>query len=372
MPETTTNASSPTSKQRLKSGLAQLVWRVNERLQWFKGSATEAQAEPKRRCASVVLARGLYQESWQTFNIRSYKALRKILKQKAQPRQLFYIGPWQDSQRQVLIITLTEKAQPLLAKAWLIFPESLVLSAALNVGFYEITSAEQSYFLLKTEQRWQTLLRSKLVNDAHKAKLALGCSEQTPTQQLSDAQVTGLCARGVAQLGSLYWQQALQQPQSSNQSQLPWQQLGVSLALVGALYLVLSSGYLLVKQAWLEQRLAEVTPQVSELLTAQGQLQQATSNLEVLQASFVDSHRINDFWRMVAALPEDQVALAYITLNDDKLVIGGTATDALQLLKDLHALPQVAKAEFASPVRDNRGVQQFRIDVVLHAGGPSA
>ncbi|MBY6063747.1 hypothetical protein [Pseudidiomarina sediminum] len=370
MPETTTTAKAPTSTQRLKSGLAQLVWRVNERLEWFKGSAEQPEPAPKRRSACVVLARGLYQESWQSFNIRSYKALRKILKQKAQPRQLFFIGPWHDSQRQVLTVTLSEQAQPLLDKAWLVFPESLVLSAAVAPGLYEVTSAQQSYFLFKTEKRWQTLLRSKLVNDATKAKLALGCSEQTVAQPLSQGQLTALCARGVAQVGGLYWQQALQQPQSSGQQrQLPWRQLGMSLAVVAALYLALSSGYLLLKQTWVTQRLAEVTPQVSELLTAQSQFQQATRSLDELQGSFVDAQRINDFWRMIAALPDDSVTLNYITLTDSKLVIGGTATDALQLLKDLHALPQVEKAEFASPVRDNRGVQQFRIDVVLKAGG---
>ncbi|RUO74559.1 hypothetical protein CWI80_04250 [Pseudidiomarina sediminum] len=372
MPETTTTAKASSSTQRLKSGLAQLVWRVNERLEWFKGSAEQPETAPKRRCACVVLARGLYQENWQSFNIRSYKALRKILKQKAQPRQLFYIGPWQDSQRQVLTITLSEQAQPLLLKAWLVFPESLVVSAAVSPGLYEVNSSQQSYFLFKTEQRWQTLLRSKLVNDATKAKLALGCSEQTAAQPLSQGQVSALCARGVAQVGSLYWQQALQQPQSGQQRQLPWQQLGVSLAVVAALYLALSSGYLLLKQTWVTQRLAEVTPQVSELLTAQNQFQQATSSLDELQRSFVDDERINNFWRMVAALPDDSVSLTYMTLTDSKLVIGGTAIDALQLLKDLHALPQVEKAEFASPVRDNRGVQQFRIDVVLKAGGATS
>lgn len=355
------------TKPPLSARLASLVWRVNQQLQWLQGSSATPSVAPKRRVPCLVLGRGLYQEAWQSYNIRSASALKKILQQKAQPQQLQFIGPWQDNQRRVLTLTLNADAMPLRDKAYVLLPESLVLGAALPRGLYQINDAGQNYFFYQQEKQWQTLLQSKLVNDANKARLALGCSSEMSLKELTPAQLQALIPKGVSKLGLAYWQQGWQGNTAATGSKqpLPWPQLMATVAIIGASYLALSSGYLLVKQQLLSSQLESIQPQVSELLQQQSRLQQARSNLAQLNDQLNDGAYVNQFWQLIAQASENGTTISYVTSDAARITIGGESPDALALLKRLHALPQVEAAEFAAPVRDNRGVQAFRIDVIL-------
>ncbi|RUO62602.1 hypothetical protein [Pseudidiomarina insulisalsae] len=380
MAETTTakaaNKSASKVSNRLRQGFAALVWRVNRQLQWFQGAHTEPKPPPKRRCPCLVIARGLYSESWHSYNIRSQRALHKILKQKYgdAANVQFFIGPWHQNQRKVLLIELNNTALSLKEKALTLLPESLVLSAALAPGLYEINDGEHQYYLYKQlykqESQWQTLLRSGLVNNLEKARLALGCSAEQQATQLTQRQLAALTPRGVAKLGFNYWQQGLQQQQGQRGRQLPWQQLGLTVAGIGAVYLLLSSVYLGVMNQRIDSELEQVTPQVSNLLDQQQQLQQAQQALTELRGEFVNAQRVNAFWEVFAAAAQtENNRITYLQSNDSNLVLGGEIPEALPLLRQLHDLPQVATAEFASPPRNARTGQQYRITMELTGEG---
>ena len=370
MAETTAGkASSPQNK--LKQGLAALVWRVNRDLQWFQGAQAEVKAAPKRRVACLVIARGLYNESWQSYNIRSARALQKVLKQKYanSPNVQFYLGPWQNNQRKVLIAELNNTALALKEKAYTLLPESLVLSAALADGLYEINDGQHQYFLFKQAQQWQTLLRSPLVNSIEKARLALGCSAEQPATTLTTAQINALLPRGVNKLGLNYWQQGLQQQNRAGTS-LPWQKLAITLGSIGALYLVLSSLYLVVQSNTVASQLEEITPKVGALLDQQQQLQQSQQSLQEMSGRFVNDQRINAFWQVFRIAQQTETnSITYLQSNDDTLAMGGQIDEALPLLRQLHDLPEVKSAEFASALRNTRLGQQYRINLVLEEGG---
>ncbi|WP_411359071.1 hypothetical protein [Pseudidiomarina salilacus] len=367
MAETKTQATAPARPNKLKQSFAALVWRVNRQLQWFQGNQSAAKAAPKRRVACLVVARGLYSESWQTFNIRSQRALQKVLKQKYgnRPNTLFFIGPWQQNQRRVLLIELNPAAQVLQDKAYTLLPESMVLSAALPNGLYEIADGEQVYYLHKQEQQWQTLLRSQLVNSLDKARLALGCSATQAATQLSYQQVGALTPRGVSKLGLATWQQGYQQQEGQAGKGLPWQQIGITLGAIGGIYLLVSSAYLYAQAAMIESKLEQITPEVAALLDQQQQLQRSQQAINELSGQRVNDQRINAFWQVFIAAQADDNNFTYLQANDSKLVMGGTIPEALPLLSKLYDLPSVKTAEFGSPLRNSRLGQQYRIEMEL-------
>ncbi|MDN7126978.1 hypothetical protein J6J08_06255 [Pseudidiomarina sp. 1APR75-33.1] len=356
-------------QRQLKGGMTTLVWRVNQQGQWFQGQNTKPSAPPKRRVACLVLARSFYQESWQSFTIRSFNGLRKVLKQKAtSSSQQHFIGPWQDGQRRVLTLTLNDEGQALLSRAFVVLPESLVLSAALTEGFYQIESGEHCYFLFNQEQQWQTAVRSSMMRDAQRAQLALGCPSSSPITQINDSQLGPLITRGVSKLGSHYWRQGWQKSASSKS--FAWQPALAVIAVIGAIYLALSSGYLMLERSWLNHKLEAITPEVSELLTRQNELASVSDSIEQLSQVYVNADTINGFWEVFAVIEQHQVSLSFMQGDGKQLSVGGQTENALDLLKTLHDLPQVEKAEFASPVRGGSGKQRFRIDLsLLQQGG---
>ncbi|MGQ4276502.1 hypothetical protein ACQ5ES_05595 [Pseudidiomarina sp. E22-M8] len=356
-----------TLQHKLKRGLTSLVWRVNQQGQWFQGESATPSAAPKRRVACLVVSRGLYQEVWQSYAIRSYKGLRKVLTQKTHdPSKQHYIGPWHDGQRRVLTITLTDKGRALLAKALVVLPESLVLSAALNTGFYQVESGEHCYFLFNQENNWQTVVRSSMMRDSERAQLALGCPGATHVHQLTDADLGHSISRGVTKLGSHYWRQGWQKHTSVKG--FAWQPALIVIAIVGSSYLALSSGYLVLERTWLKHKLEQITPEVSELLNLQSDLSRISTNLGALNQVYVNSATINQFWEIYAVFDTHNGSFTFMRGDGQQLSIGGEAENALELLKKLHSLPQVEKAAFASPVRGGSGKQRFRIDLTLQQG----
>lgn len=370
MAEATANQAATPKQSKLKQGLAALVWRVNRQLQWFQ------EIKPSRSLhLSTVLpvwfSRVACTASWQSYNIRSQRALHKVLKQKYAKSETvqFYIGPWQNNQRKVLLIELTPTAQAFREQAYTLLPESLVLSAALPNGLYEVSDGDHHYFLYQLEQQWQTLLRSGLVNNLEKARLALGCSAEKPASQITGEQLASLTPRGVSKLGLNYFQQGLQQRQSHGDGGVPWQKLGVTLASIGAIYLLISSAYLVIQSGMIANQLEAVTPKVAVLLDQQQQLQQAQQQLNELSGQFVNDQRVNGFWQVFIAAQGEGNRITYLQANDNILAIGGEISEALPLLRKLHDLPEVASAEFASSLRNTRNGQQYRIDMVLNEEG---
>ncbi|MDN7124467.1 hypothetical protein J6I90_06200 [Pseudidiomarina sp. 1APP75-32.1] len=358
-----------TLRHKLYGSTAALVWRVNQQGQWFQGESAKPSPPPKRRVACLVLARSFYQESWQSFTIRSFSGLRKVLKQKAaNSSQQHFIGPWQDGQRRVLTLTLSDEGQSLLSRAFVVLPESLVLSAALTEGFYQIESGEHCYFLFNQEQQWQTAVRSSMMRDAQRAQLALGSPSSNSVTAINDAQLGPLITRGVSKLGSHYWRQGWQK--SASNTTFAWQPTLAVIAAIGGIYLALSSGYLMLERSWLNHKLEAITPEVSELLTRQNELASVSESIAQLSQVYVNADTINGFWEVFAVIEQHQVSLSFMQGDGKQLSVGGQTESALELLKTLHALPQVEKAEFATPVRGGSGQQRFRIDLsLLQQGG---
>lgn len=374
------NASQPNTvnglKARIMQRLAGLAWRLNAAGQWqplTTGSPPSIAPYQRKRYLVAVLARDAYQESWQSYTIRSARALKKVLELKRQAREFFYIGPWQNNKREVLTIRIAETLQNEVEKAQLVFPETLVLGNACEHGFYHVQPQGQAYFLHKKgDGSWQSLLSSKLINAPDKAKLALGCAADLTEHSLNEPQLREALAEAVVQLPPSYWTQGWQSAQRQSESRFPWQKLAIGLGSIGAVHLLLSSFYLYSYSIWSAQRLEDITPKVSDVLTQQERLQRAQQQLTELSANLMSAELLNQYWTVVATASQLDASIDYSNYNGEKLTVGGQAKDALELLRKLHELPMVASAEFATPLRNGRGGQQFRIDITLQPQGAAS
>ncbi|RUO46654.1 hypothetical protein CWE21_10895 [Pseudidiomarina aquimaris] len=375
------NTKQPSTVSRLlarsKQRLTGLAWRLNAQGEWHPlqtGSpkAPLAKGEKKRYLVALI-SRDSYQESWSNYTIRSARALKKVLELKRQAREFFYIGPWQNGKREVLTIRVTEALKDELPKAQLIFPETLVLANAAEHAFYHVQPKGQDYFLhKKPDGSWQTLLSSKLINSVAKAKLALGSAADLSEHSLNEPQLREALAEALVKLPPHFWTQGWQGAGQASQSSFPWQKLAIGLGSIGVVYLLISSLYLYGTSVWSQQRLEEISPKVTNVLTQQQKLQQAQQQLDSLHANLMKADLLNQYWTVVATTEQAKATLDYSNYNGEKLTVGGQSPDALELLRTLHALPAVSSAEFASPLRNGRGGQTFRIDITLNPAGGSA
>lgn len=356
-----------------KKRLAGLAWRLDANGHWH--SLTSGQPKPvapavKKSYFLALLARDSYQEAWHSYTIRSARALKKVLELKRKPNELFYIGAWQQGKREVLSIRVDDKLSPELQKARLVFPETLVLGSGLSEGLFHVQTHRQAYYLhKKADGSWQTLLQSKLINSTAKAKLALGCPEDAAEHSLNEPQLREALAANLTQLPSHFWTQGWQPLHAQGENAFPWQKLGIGIGVIAASYLLLSSLYLYGVGMWSQQRLEEVSPQVVDVLTQQEQLQRAQQQISKLNANLMTAELLNQYWTVIATLSQAKATLDYSTYNGEVLTLGGQSRDALSLLRQLYALPEVSSAEFATPLRSGRGGQTFRIDITLTQTG---
>ncbi|RUO56267.1 hypothetical protein [Pseudidiomarina homiensis] len=350
--------------KRLASQLERGLWRVNADGQWYQGSQAKAVTVPKKRVPVVVLARTFYQEKWQSFAIRSQRELRKILTlQNSAPGVLHFIGHEQDGQRRVLTVELTAEGQKLAEHGYVVLPETLVVAAALNDGFYEVSSAKAAYFLHKQGKEWQTARKSALLRDATTAKLALGAGHSEAVQQVSEAQLQALLIRGVRKLGVAIWQQGWQG--SGQTKSFPWQQTLVACGAVVVLYAVLSSGYLMAQRWWLESQLTAMQDDVSVVLEQQSAMQNAQATIETLQQHQANWQAVNNLWRTYRVIEEQNVDLNFLRGDFKSLMLSAVADGALPFIQQLSASPAVVNADFDSPVRASGNQQRFIIKFEL-------
>ncbi|MFC0445722.1 hypothetical protein ACFOD1_02580 [Pseudidiomarina halophila] len=346
---------------RLSAQLTQGLWRVAADFSWYQGTSSEPVAAPTKRVPVVVLARQLYQEQWQTFAIRSQRELKKIvqLRDDGDASVMHFIGAEHDGQRQVLTVRLTERGLAAAAQGYVVLPETLVLNAALDNGFYQIGADSRVYFMLCDDKQWKSALQSPLLKTAETAKLALGAAaEQTP-KTITLAQLQALLPQGVKRLGYRMWQQGWQRVSTTRA--FPWRQTLIASTAVVALYAAISTLYLFGERWWLERQLAAIDDDVAVVLQQQTAMQDARQNIEALEKYQTNWQAVNQFWQVYRLIEEQQLQLNFLRGDFQTFMLSGVADGALPFLQKLNASPAVAEADFDAPVRSNGSEQRFII-----------
>lgn len=346
--------------QRAAEQLSRLIWRVTAAGDWYQGTQVQTKPAPAKRVPVVVLARELYREQWQTFAIRSQRELAKILRLRDDsPEVMHFISAERDGQRQVLTLRLTQAGQTFATKGHVVLPESLVLSRALEQGFFHVRGTTHDYYLKNEHTEWRSALKSALLRDSATAKLALGVASEQAVQELSADEVQTLLPEGIRKLGFQQLQQGWRAQQ--RESAFPWRQTLLASAAVVVAYGVLSTGYLALERWLTEQQLAGIESEVTVLLDEQAAMRRAQQTITELQTYQTNWQAVNEFWQTYHLVEEKNVELSFLRGDFQAFVLSGTADGALAFLQDLHNSPAIDSADFDAPVRAVGNKQRFII-----------
>ncbi|HET8816653.1 MAG TPA: hypothetical protein VFM61_04300 [Pseudidiomarina sp.] len=368
---TTTKTPSTPTLTGLQTYLAKFAWWVDARGNQRKLTATTlAPAKAERRLPILVVARDGYQERWEQFSIRSERELKRVLtlRDAGQPVQ-HYIGKLHNGQRQVLTVRWHDVVLATVRNAYVAFPESLVLAAAVDAGLTHVQQSGSSYFLLKQSGgHWQSLPASGLVATSDRALLALGGSAATPQQRLdSDAWRLALLT-GLQKVGLDAWQQSWQSQHAdtSNADNFPWRPTWVGVGVLTIVYGLLSTGYLVMATESAEHRLESIRSDLDTALSAQATVNNAQQTLTGLAQHQSNIAAVDQFWQSIADSQTLNILVNSAVSDYSSVTLAAEGVGATNVLTELLQRDYVDSADFTAPVRSQpNGLERFTIEIQL-------
>jgi hypothetical protein len=139
--------------------------------------------------------------------------------------------------------------------------------------------------------------------------------------------------------------------------------------LVVAVYLLLSSAYLVIYENYLESDYQAKASQVGELLDIQNTTAADQQRLSQLVQVANQIPSTAGIWKVVTTLI-DQAIIKGVNFRDGSFDIIGEAQAATEILRLITEHPDVSSAEFTTPIRKVRGLEVFNIKLQLRNQGP--
>ncbi|RVU41277.1 hypothetical protein EOE67_03495 [Rheinheimera riviphila] len=319
-----------------------------------------------------IIPRSLYAEYQRYYPIVDANDLRAVLQQDYPSHALHLIAQAEHNQRRVTSYVFDQSLLDALQHPCFLLPESLLL--ALSRTEWPATMQIQTapdWFIFCGAQGVISQRPNALVQNLAMFRLAQGVSETVPHVDLPATALAGLYVQGLKklsakQLAALFYQAKIAHV-------LPdWRPLLAIPALVLVLHL-LTSSWLVNWQ--LTERQADIDalgPQMDELLSAQQQHQQLTTQISAVATQQQNTTMIAPVWQLITALVGANVNLSVVEQQGLQLQLRGTAVRATDVLSNLQKTPGVAAAVFAAPTRRANELEQFHIQVTLTAGAADA
>ena len=149
-----------------------------------------------------------------------------------------------------------------------------------------------------------------------------------------------------------------------NGSVLAIKKLLFPIALIGCLYLALSSGYLLIKDSYLTWELDGIKSEASAILNKDVLLTRKVDNYQTVLSVYNSDINANDIWEVLA--PVIKVSnLSNIELDNSLVLVRGYTESASEVLELIVKHEKVLSAKFDSPIRKSKGREQFNISFEL-------
>ena len=323
----------------------------------------------------LILSREHYFETSKEYPIANKRDLKQALqfddnKAPFKGVTLQYIERINEQTHRVTFWVINPKTFDKLAlKPWLILPESYLLAKALNenINLATIECLDKTLFISQTGQGIFSGVKSPQTPTVESFAFATGSPISPNGEQYYSANATEfitLLTAGITSLNVTSFSGFLVNLHNVNRSNYPWKQAGVMFCVVLASYLVLSSGWLVFKQQWLEQQLVSQKEQVNQALTVQKNYQQQLQWQQVLTEPLSHTFPYWDTWPVVLDAIAVGVELKAIHYQNSNIVLHGTtdaAIKATDVLAKLSESPYVVSARFSQPVRKNRSEEDFVI-----------
>lgn len=370
-------------QSKLASGLRDLV---RNKVAWCDGEAlysVAADSEAESQSAEpfqgkpevVILARSCYREHTESFPIKAKSELQKILQQRssaADAVQLWFIGPYENNQRQVTGIQLKSSALPLLtqliSQARVVIPETRLLASAPSKTLNQQT-------LLEAKSPGQTVyyyqkaaaLKGGVVNSQANARMALGVSSSATVKswrwQDYRKHIPGLLKAYPA----ADWLTGYKKLSGSGR-QIPYKEIAIAGIGTLCLYALLSTVYLSWMNSYRAGKIESASAEVSSFLDQRSETEREERLLESLTQAMQDRDSFYNTLDIISFLLNEDGQIINVRGDFVQVDFRASSNDATAFVQRLNVLPQVNELDFTSPVRRTRGMENFAIQVQLALG----
>ncbi|MDO6426500.1 PilN domain-containing protein [Thalassotalea sp. 1_MG-2023] len=279
------------------------------------------------------------------------------------------------SHRVTLWVIEPEFLNSLNIKPWLVIPESFLLANALDneISIASINTLTSTLFISKTSQGIVSGIKSantpsiELFALASGAPFANGEVKQLTTedhQAFIELLYQGLRKQSIASLQGFFIKS-----EKVNWKHYPWKEAGIICSAVFTSYLILTSGWLTLREAQLEYALTTNTEQVNESLALQKAYQTQLSRHQQLQVPLQQQIPHWNLWHVALDVIALESTLKSIVYKNETVTIQGWADKgnrATDILAKLTKNPYVLQPSFSKPVRKSRGREEFSISFSLN------
>lgn len=318
----------------------------------------------------LIISRQYYSEQVKDYPIENRKELSKLLKlENPDKESCHYIWRHENGQSRVNIWNFSKKVPT----SFIQLPESLLLGLATQDGSSKsknVLTVENSYddtadlYVSKQQGAIYSSLKSTMINSTQRFILSAGLSQASQQSVINHTQLVTRFTLGLPKIPLPLWSAFINR--SSTKSNTPLLIKKIALPFIGVIsgYLLITSGYLALKNHNLQTQLQQQGEQINLALNKQQQLDNNVIRYKLLSGFFQQQDLSLPFWLALAkVLPE--VSISNIRKVDNRYVIRGTSEKATTTLEKVSQLDNVIEAKFDTPSKRFRSKERFTIGFSL-------
>jgi hypothetical protein len=320
----------------------------------------------------MIIARQFYHEMAKTYPISNKVELTKLLKLEFANDSSTKHHIWQ---------TKAEKAtgEQALVNIWqfstalphfaIQLPESLFFALGDNQGKVLsvvnscLSQTDKQLFVARKNHLIHSTISNSLINNSQRFLMSSGISASLAVHNVTLDTFGAELAEGFNSKLAPLIPHFIVKRKNSNQLQ---QVKTASITFFGVFtaYMLISSGYLMAKQYYLQEELAQQVEVVNKALSDQKNFDNNVQRYRVLQTFLKDQGNSVQFWLIATKLFE-HAQFSNFRITNGRYVLRGTAEKATDLLVKLSEFSVVHDAKFDFPTRNVKGLDRFVIGFKL-------
>lgn len=129
-------------------------------------------------------------------------------------------------------------------------------------------------------------------------------------------------------------------------------------------FFIISNSFLWIKANNIENRLAEQSSQVGDLLIYKQTQDKRSHLLKLLNEEFSKTGTVHEHWSLIYNLVENGMIISRLSFKDDLISVRGKAQKASNVLANIAKHPNVISASFNGAMRKQRNMENFTLDIV--------
>lgn len=145
----------------------------------------------------------------------------------------------------------------------------------------------------------------------------------------------------------------------------PWNKAAKLIAIIFALYTIMSSGLILASNVWADYKLNEIQKRNVEVMQVRSKFRSQARLAADMNGTLKNMQPTWTVWEVLLGLQYADTKVTAISYGNGLLTLTGTSSRATDVLSELGENKSVASAEFSSPVRKSRDRERFIIEAKL-------